>query len=63
MLSHYLFLLANVIINGVLGTLAIQPPVAIWWWLSVGAIGVIYNFDKSIRISKNETKIKLLETV
>jgi len=25
-----------VILTGVLATLAIQPPVAIWWWISVG---------------------------
>src|SRR5258707_1315776 len=27
---------ANVIIGGVLGTLALQAPVAIWWWIAIG---------------------------
>ncbi len=29
---------AFVIIVGTLGTLALQPPIAIWWWLGVGTI-------------------------
>ena len=40
------FLLANVIINGITGNIGMQPPVAIWWWLSVGAIIAIQEFDK-----------------
>lgn len=31
------FCQAYVILTGAIGTLAIQPPVAIWWWLAVGA--------------------------
>jgi hypothetical protein len=27
---------AFVIVVGTLGTLALQPPIAIWWWLGVG---------------------------
>ena len=30
------FSVAFVIITGVADTLAIQPPIAIWWWISVG---------------------------
>jgi hypothetical protein len=30
------FTQALVIVVGTLGTLAIQPPIAIWWWLAVG---------------------------
>ncbi len=41
------FLLANVIINGVIGTLGMQPPLAIWWWLSVGSIIAIHGFEES----------------
>ena len=40
------FLLANVIINGIIGTIGMQPPVAIWWWLSVGSIIAIYRFEE-----------------
>ncbi|GAB2580942.1 hypothetical protein [Spirosoma areae] len=39
------FLLANVIINGTVSTLSIQPPIAIWWWLSVGALIALKGFD------------------
>ena len=41
------FLLANVIINGVTGNIGMQPPVAVWWWLSVGSIIAIQAFDAS----------------
>ncbi len=40
------FLLANVIINGLMGQLGMQPPLAIWWWLSVGAVITIHGFEK-----------------
>ena len=30
-----------VIVIGVTGTLAIQPPIAIWWWLAVGMVLVL----------------------
>jgi hypothetical protein len=32
------FTQAFVIVVGVTGTLGIQPPIAIWWWLGVGTI-------------------------
>lgn len=35
------FCLGFVILTGFTGTLAIQPPIAIWWWLSVGISLVI----------------------
>ncbi len=40
------FLLANVVINGIMGNIGMQPPLAIWWWLSVGAIITIHGFEK-----------------
>lgn len=40
------FLLANVIITGLMSTIGMQPPLAIWWWLSVGSVIAIYQFDK-----------------
>lgn len=40
------FLLANVIISGLLNTIGMQPPLAIWWWLAVGSIISIYQFDR-----------------
>jgi hypothetical protein len=35
-----------VLIIGVTGTLAIQPPLAIWWWLAVGLITCLVHFDR-----------------
>lgn len=40
------FLLATITINGLTSNLGMQPPIAIWWWLSVGAILSIYGFEK-----------------
>lgn len=40
------FLLGLVIVYGTMVTLSIQPPLAIWWWLAVGSIITINNFDK-----------------
>lgn len=39
------FLVAYVLIIGLIGTLGIQPPVAIWWWLAVGSIITLKNMD------------------
>ena len=36
------FCLGYVIVVGLTGTLGIQPPVAIWWWLGVGTFLVIW---------------------
>ena len=30
------FCVADIILVGLTGTMGIQPPVAIWWWMSVG---------------------------
>jgi hypothetical protein len=35
-----------VVIQGIMGTLSIQPPLAIWWWLSVGLILCLREFDR-----------------
>jgi hypothetical protein len=34
-----------VLVMGIVGTLSIQPPQAIWWWLAVGAVGCLKHFD------------------
>ena len=42
------FLLAFVIIIGLTGTLSLQPPLAIWWYLAIGMIVLIsYRFNSS----------------
>jgi hypothetical protein len=38
------FLLAYIIITGLYGTISAQPPLAIWWWLTVGTFFTIDNF-------------------
>lgn len=40
------FLMGFLIVTGIGGTLSIQPPLSIWWWMCVGAIITIKNFDK-----------------
>jgi hypothetical protein len=35
-----------VFIIGIMGTLGIQPPLAIWWWLAVGLITCLGHFDR-----------------
>ncbi len=35
------FLLAYVIINGITGTLSLQPPLSIWWYIAIGMILII----------------------
>jgi hypothetical protein len=35
-----------VLVIGVTGTLSIQPPLAIWWWLAVGLITCLAHFDR-----------------
>lgn len=35
-----------VAIIGLTGTLAVQPPLAIWWWLAVGLITCLGRFDR-----------------
>lgn len=49
------FLLANVVINGIMGNIGMQPPLAIWWWLSVGAILTIHGFEKG-RTNKGQVR-------
>jgi hypothetical protein len=39
------FLFGFVFLIGVQGTLAIQPPLAIWWWTCAGSIQAIGRFD------------------
>jgi hypothetical protein len=43
------FCQAYVILVGLTGTLGIQPPIAIWWWMSVG-LSTILAFHPSVRV-------------
>ncbi|HSN47374.1 MAG TPA: hypothetical protein VLR29_01305 [Flavobacterium sp.] len=40
------FLFAYVLIQGLIGTLTIQPPIAIYFWLCFGALVCIQKFDE-----------------
>ena len=35
-----------ILVIGVTGTLAIQPPLAIWWWLAIGLISCLHRFER-----------------
>jgi hypothetical protein len=35
-----------ILVTGIMGTLAIQPPLAIWWWLAVGLATCLGHFDR-----------------
>lgn len=36
-----------ILVIGVTGTLSIQPPMAVWWWLAVGLIYCLKEFDRA----------------
>jgi hypothetical protein len=40
------FTMGYILVIGVVGTLAIQPPLAIWWWLAVGLMTCLFQFDR-----------------
>lgn len=39
------FFLSHIVLEGINGTLAIQPPLAIWFWISVGSLLLIYGLE------------------
>jgi hypothetical protein len=39
-------LVGFVIVTGLMGTLGIQPPLAIWFWLAVGLVFVLAHHDR-----------------
>ena len=43
------FFLAYILVLGIIGTLSTQAPIAIWWWMSIGAIVVIRQSDEDSR--------------
>lgn len=51
------FLLAHTIVIGLTGTLSIQPPLAIYFWLTFGAIVCLKRFDQyELFLMKNRIK-------
>jgi hypothetical protein len=44
-----------ILVVGLVGTLAIQPPLAIWWWLAVGLIRCLDRFDHESGIKINSS--------
>ncbi len=41
------FVLGYIMVMGLMGTLSIQPPLAIWWWLAVGLVICLFHFDQA----------------
>lgn len=61
--SHILassFLMSYIIIIGVNGTLGIQPPVAIWWFLCVGSMITIKNLEIKRKVSDQQHRQSLV---
>lgn len=48
-LSASSFLFAYILIQGLVGTLTIQPPLAIYFWICFGALLCIQEFDKKLK--------------
>ncbi|WP_028374512.1 hypothetical protein [Leeuwenhoekiella sp. MAR_2009_132] len=42
------FLLAYILVTGLIGSLSIQPPLSIYWWISIGLIFVIKYLDNQL---------------
>jgi hypothetical protein len=43
-----------VLVIGVTGTLSMQPPMSIWWWLSIGLIFCLKEFDANSPAPKTD---------
>ena len=52
-----------VLVIGVAGTLAIQPTQAIWWWLAVGLIFCLRQFDLEQRKNRQILRPKVMENL
>ncbi len=50
------FVFGHVVLMGINGTIGIQPPIAIWWWLSVGAMILLRH--REYKALKQLEKIK-----
>ncbi len=45
-----------VLVEGAVGTLSTQPPLAIWWWTSIGLILCLREYDKMVPLQKIRLK-------
>ena len=54
------FLLGYVIVTGLVGTLSLQAPVSIYWWLAIGLIIKLSAMDQNIRKYENDVFTKHL---
>jgi hypothetical protein len=41
------FALGFIVIIGTVGTLGMQPPLSVWWWLAVGLVVCLANYDRA----------------
>ncbi|MES2828475.1 MAG: hypothetical protein V4687_09980 [Bacteroidota bacterium] len=51
------FIFGFILINGIIGTLSLQPPLAIWWWLMVGTMIALRGFDLDYQQKSLENKL------
>ena len=42
-------------INGIISTLGIQPPLAVWFWMSVGFIMILTNYSQRLEASRGKS--------
>lgn len=43
------FAMGHLIVQGILGTMGIQPPLALWVWISAGFIMILGDYDRRVR--------------
>jgi hypothetical protein len=53
------FLLAYIIIVGLIGTLSLQPPISIWWWLPIGSLFSLKHYDQMLSNYAENLIVKL----
>lgn len=46
------FALGYIIFNGLTQTLGSQPPLAIWWWISIGLLMHVFRFEQFLKHQK-----------
>lgn len=49
------FFLGYVTLIGLIGTLSLQAPIAIYWWTSIGVIILLHHFDRKFQYENSET--------
>jgi hypothetical protein len=53
LISASVFLLGLIIVSGIISALGRQPPIAIWWWMTIGSLITIGNYSQYCRKINN----------